>query len=400
LLNKTSFRYLVLLGFVFALCSCEKLPLQWNLPKAPTITSVSILDNTPTQLRISAECTDDGFDPDVVKGFCWALYPNPDTSSNVIENSELGEGVFVSNIIWTSTQPIYLRAFAFNETAITYSDQIIVDWPGGTQNNCVVSTLQASNVDFYSATVSGLVVNDGGLPLLSTGICLSNINPFPSISNSIVFLSQNAAVSFSFNLSSLSDSTKYYYRAFATNFADTCYGPVLEFTTRKFYSVGSLGPGGGIVFYSKIDTLDSWQFLEVAPSDLTGTYVWSANNLISTGVFNTAIGAGLSNSLSIVNQLGGGFTYAASNSLLYFNGNFTDWFLPSRDELLKLRDALGLGNAFQYGLTNNYYWSSSEDISNANTNAWCVHMQMTNGNNVITLPKFQMLKVRPIRRFK
>jgi hypothetical protein len=394
------FRFILIFGFFLTMVSCEKNSLQWNLPKAPVISAVSIIDITSTQLRVSAECTDDGYDRSVVKGFCWAFTPNPDTLSNFIKIVEPGEGIFESNIYWTSTQSIYVRAFAFNETAIAYSEQVKVDWPGGTQNNCLVNTLQATNVDFNSATVSGLVLNDGGLPLLSTGICVSSVNSIPNLSNSIVLTSQNAAVSFSMNIFSLSDSTRYYFRTFATNFADTCYGPVREFTTRNYYPLGSQGPGGGLVFFIKNDTLDGWQFLEAAPADLIGVMNWSNGYLSSTGTSNTAMGAGLSNTLAIVNQVGGFSNYAASGSLSYSNGSVSDWFLPSRDELMKLRDASSFGSLSQFGLANNYYWSSSEDLSSPNANAWCVHMQLTSGNMVLTNPKNSLFKVRPIRRFK
>jgi hypothetical protein len=67
------------------------------------------------------------------------------------------------------------------------------------------------------------------------------------------------------------------------------------------------------------------------------------------------IGAGLSNTMAIVANLGTG-TYAAAYARGYVSGLYRDWYLPSIDELVKVwqnRDAIG-------GLSCSYYWSSTE----------------------------------------
>jgi len=97
---------------------------------------------------------------------------------------------------------------------------------------------------------------------------------------------------------------------------------------------------------------------------------WSNGLSETTGATGTALGTGQSNTDTIVLVEGAGFggTYAAELCDDYTNedtgtGVFSDWYLPSKDELNKLylnREAIG-------GFTLELYWSSSEDDEN---NAW------------------------------
>jgi len=121
------------------------------------------------------------------------------------------------------------------------------------------------------------------------------------------------------------------------------------------YKIGDTGPAGGIVFYDKGSFSNGWRYLEAAPAETEFTAVWGdrETNLDST---TTAIGSGKRNTELIIGQLG--INNAAGKcSRLYFDG-FTDWFLPSRDELdmmyVNLK-AKGLG-----GFSRNWYLSSSQ----------------------------------------
>ena len=79
----------------------------------------------------------------------------------------------------------------------------------------------------------------------------------------------------------------------------------------------------------------------------------------------TAIGTGKANTEKIVTTLGRTDSYAARlcDELEY--GGFDDWFLPSLEELDKLR-LIGLNDeGFALG-DEEYYWSSTESESSAN----------------------------------
>lgn len=84
----------------------------------------------------------------------------------------------------------------------------------------------------------------------------------------------------------------------------------------------------------------------------SGSGAWSPeNNFVST---QTSIGSGNQNSINM-NAQGGGSAIASACLNLSLNG-YTDWYLPSRDELQQVylnRVALGITSTVRY-------WSSSQ----------------------------------------
>ena len=114
---------------------------------------------------------------------------------------------------------------------------------------------------------------------------------------------------------------------------------------------------------------------------------WYNGDYIVTGATGTAIGTGLTNTNAIIAAQGSG-SYAASIARDYNGGGYTDWFLPSKDELNQLYENSAAIGAF----TNIFYWSSTEyDFSSA----WGqdVGGNQANGN------KFNTYYVRAVRTF-
>ena len=116
------------------------------------------------------------------------------------------------------------------------------------------------------------------------------------------------------------------------------------------------GPAGGYVFYDKGSVTGGWRYLEAAPSD-EGSAEWGAYGIYVPGT-STDLGTGKANTQAIISQLqqlgeNGRAAQLCVNKTL--NG-FSDWFLPSKDELnemYKTRNTIG-------GFSNAYYWSSSQ----------------------------------------
>ena len=149
------------------------------------------------------------------------------------------------------------------------------------------------------------------------------------------------------------------------------------------YSVGDTGPAGGIVFYASdtpficgVNLTKTCTYLESSPSSNPDVLrVWSTNansNQSSTvsGARADAIGAGLRNTVSITAQTGNVSAFSAAVYASEYNqGGFSDWFLPSKDEL----NALYTSRASVGGFTNYYYWSSSEAIETHGSGAWYQH---------------------------
>lgn len=84
---------------------------------------------------------------------------------------------------------------------------------------------------------------------------------------------------------------------------------------------------------------------------------WSYGGVEYTGATATALGAGSTNTASIIRSQGSPATsYAAGLARACTDGDYHDWYLPSMDEL----NQLYLNRAAIGGFASAYYWSSSE----------------------------------------
>jgi len=94
---------------------------------------------------------------------------------------------------------------------------------------------------------------------------------------------------------------------------------------------------------------------------------------VITGVTEIAIGAGASNTTTIIAAQGGVATsYAAGLARAYGGGGFDDWFLPSKNELNQMylkKGAINTTAVVNGGsdFSDNLYWSSTEKD---NGNLW------------------------------
>jgi hypothetical protein len=199
--------------------------------------------------------------------------------------------------------------------------------------------------------------------------------------------------------------------------------------TAVFYMVNSTGPGGGKIFYVASTPFAcgptravTCTYLEAAPSGWSNggtpandpTITWATNvnsnqTTAVTGADQTAIGSGYQNSIDIVNQAGNvAATSAAVAARDYTGGSKTDWYLPSRDELLQMckwargqaweSDATkcsngGVINSAAGFVDDTPYWSSSESSS---SEAWAQYLV---GDTQQELRKNAGLHVRPVRSF-
>jgi uncharacterized repeat protein (TIGR02543 family) len=165
-------------------------------------------------------------------------------------------------------------------------------------------------------------------------------------------------------------------------------------------SVGDTGPGGGKVFYVAPgggtfacgqSLASTCKYLEAAmssssPSWTDDRYAWSGNTNTAIGTTSTAIGAGYSNTLKMVRQIGAGNAGAGSAARNYRGGGLNDWYLPSKDELNQITANQTLLDATAG------YWSSSENNS---TTAWDQGSNSVQGAGT----KTSTTPVRPIRAF-
>ncbi|HNA91982.1 MAG TPA: fibronectin type III domain-containing protein, partial [Chitinophagaceae bacterium] len=140
----------------------------------------------------------------------------------------------------TFTQQVFVR---FNPIAVqSYNGNIPVSGGGATSINVTatgagvnstptVVTGAASSITQTTATAAGTISGAGCSAVTAYGIEYSTTNNFTPGTGTQVTSGNLSAGNFSSNLTGLTPSTTYYYRAYATNGGGTGYGSQLSFTT-------------------------------------------------------------------------------------------------------------------------------------------------------------------------
>ena len=138
---------------------------------------------------------------------------------------------------------------------------------------------------------------------------------------------------------------------YTKDIVDVIYAPIMT-ELKKTLKIGDIGPGGGIVFY-----IEGTRALEVSAN--LGSHSWK-------------------NALDVAKN--------------YKGGGFSDWYLPTKEELNFIYK-----NLVKTGILNDttYHWSSSEVDNNC---AW--YQRFSDGAPNIRQPKMYLsISVRAIRAF-
>ena len=133
-------------------------------------------------------------------------------------------------------------------------------WSGGVF--ATLTTTAVTAITAFTATTGGNITADGGLPVISRGVCYST-SAAPTLGNSVVVAVPPTGTGiFVCNLSGLLPGTLYHVRAYASNYAVTSYGNEVTFTTLATIPTLAATPAATLV---------------------TGTTATTGGNVTSTG---------------------------------------------------------------------------------------------------------------------
>ena len=292
---------------------------------------------------------------------------SPDASAK-FEISSTSQGFLPPRMTYVQRQAIpspatglmiYCTDCGTGGQAHVYNGTAWVNMIGGEATNqppTVASTTAASSITKTSATSGGNITNDFGTTITARGVCWSTSqNPTTADSKTTESVTTG---SFTSNITGLTNSTLYYVRAYAINAAGTSYSAQVSFTTLS-YQIGDPYQGGIIAYILQSGdpgyNANVLHGLIAAPSDQSTGAEWGCNGTTISGADGTAYGTGNQNTIDIMNGCAtAGIAARLCGDLVL--GGYSDWYLPSLDELNKLY----INKATIGGFADDYYWSSTE----------------------------------------
>ncbi len=264
-----------------------------------------------------------------------------------------------------------------------------------TSTNAAGSVTATTTVTVSSVAVTGVTLDSANMTLTAggaTGTLVATVAPANATNKSVTWSSSAPAVATVANgvVTPLTAGTTTIIVATVDGgFTATCAVTVNPAPV----AVGD-SYGGGIVAYILQSGDPGYDGniqhgLIAATADQSTGIQWYNGSYVVTGATGTAIGTGQVNTTAIVNIQGAG-SYAAKLCHDLTVGGYSDWFLPSKDELNKLyTNKVAIG-----GFAADGYWSSSE--YNANS-AWAQDFSI--GNQHYSLNKNNTYRVRAVRVF-
>jgi hypothetical protein len=367
----------------------------WQGASYPSVVTAPITNINPYGARCGLTITSNGGSAITACGLVAGTSPNPTVTNNVSYSypyafnlgiftsqvSAIGfaeinnqEFYFSSSSFLTPSTTYYVRAYVTNSAGTIYGNQVVFATPP--ISSPYTTTDSIPEILATSAKVYGFATYPPYLHNITQKGFVYATTPNPTLSNSVSNLGANGG-GYSTFLNGLTPSTTYYVRTYATNSLGTTYGNQMSFTTciPQTFTVGQ-AYGGGTIFYVDCSGLHG---LIAANSTHTVTTAATCTNVVA-GI-SDGINAGQNNTNLLVASCGASNNAAYYCDTLNYNG-YSDWFLPSGEQLFRLATNLPSSNFYGQAQTSNYY-STSFLVVFMNTP---FSQGYTNGSNVPFYP--------------
>lgn len=341
---------------------------------------------------LRGEIVNDGGSSIQMRGICWAVDELPVRYQTNYKEDYLNQTGVFEFLIEYGLEPNTLyqaRAYATNESGqIVYGNVISFQ----TDNIGMIQTLNPKDISTTQATLRGKIMQN---PTETTYVqFVYSTNPNPTVNNQTTFAYVTGSDTFEVMVENLNHSTTYYVRTVIMLNDNYLYGEQKEFKT-----AGYSGNAGGFVAFDKGEVSEGWRFLEIYP--VTLNYDINQTTGSSWGTFDHYIsgtshlfGSGINNTENIVSQDPAENCAAklCRNATIH---SYSDWFLPSNEELLLI--AKSLKSAEIMNIDN--AWTSTQYDA---MYGYSVYYNFTTQKHEIFAynPKsYSNLKVYPVRRY-
>lgn len=185
----------------------------------PNITTNDVFDVTSTTARTGGTITYSGAAAITARGVCWGTTHSPNIDGNHTTDGE-GTGSFSSNLTNLSVNTTYfVRAYAKNMHGIYYGNEVSFI----TTNGLPEVTTTAPTKTGTRVTTGGNITSDGGYAIIARGVCYS-LTPYPDLSSAHHHTTNGSGTGSYSSTFTMSGTGVYYIRAYATNANGTVYG--------------------------------------------------------------------------------------------------------------------------------------------------------------------------------
>ena len=342
-----------------------------SIPTIETNTTTAISQTTATS---GGTIKNNGGDAISVSGICWNTSPKPTIANSKTTNGTI-TGTFTSSLTSLNSNTIYyVRAYATNSVGTAYGNEICfksADIQTVTLCESIDDCIRTFTTSGGSNWIGQTTISHDGIDAAKSGNIINNQESILQTTTT-----EQVYVSFSWKVSS---EPEFDYAAFYIDnvLQDSISGEV-NWEQKRFYvskgthtlkwvyhkdKITSRGNDcawidGIVIEAPTISTIPNIDFngttLYVYPEDNSNSASWWNGTFIHT--YATSDNDGRANTTTIVSALGYG-TYAASVCEDLNAYGYSDWYLPSKDELNEICANKQIIGGFS---SNVIYWSSTE----------------------------------------